>query len=521
MALSLPQPLRHRGGVAARARPGGIDRTAGGAPSSSTPTRAAARWPTTSPTAYQLRLRVRRAVGVRRHRGGQPSGRRRPRQRRWSQPVLRPTSSSRPRYEPRRARACSIGKRKNTRVLEAPAARPRRAATCARSPAGSSCRSRTASSPAATTWRVVTGRQPTDEQWRDAELAWRMCGHVKSNAIVLVKDGQAVGIGAGQQNRVDAGQLAAEKAAGRAKGGAARQRRASSRSADGLDAAAAGRRRRGGPAGGLDARRGGHRRGRRARPRHGVHRRTALPALSRSDHRSTAPRWLADGHERELAGARSSELPRRGGSRAGSGHRSSSATTRPARPTSASSTRTAPSSASRSLRQHLPADARRPRCTRSSTGSTPTTAVDAYLVQVPVARKGLDDGGRPARGRPRQGRRRAAPGQPRPAGDGESPGRCPCTPAGIQALLVHYDVPIEGRHVVDRRPGPHHRPSAGAAARAQAPQRQRRGDRGAHRRARPGRLHPPGRRRGRRGRRGRVWSRPTWSSRARRWSARA
>ena len=69
-------------------------------------------------------------------------------------------------------------------------------------------------------WRVVTKAQPTDEQWRDAELAWRIVGHVKSNAIVLVNNGQAVGIGAGQQNRVESGQIAASKAAGRAKGGA-------------------------------------------------------------------------------------------------------------------------------------------------------------------------------------------------------------------------------------------------------------------------------------------------------------
>jgi phosphoribosylaminoimidazolecarboxamide formyltransferase/IMP cyclohydrolase len=69
-------------------------------------------------------------------------------------------------------------------------------------------------------WRVVTKAAPTEAQWRDAELAWRLCGHVKSNAIVLVKDGQAVGIGAGQQKRVDSGEIAARKAAGRAAGGA-------------------------------------------------------------------------------------------------------------------------------------------------------------------------------------------------------------------------------------------------------------------------------------------------------------
>jgi len=69
-------------------------------------------------------------------------------------------------------------------------------------------------------WRVVTARQPTEAQWADAELAWRLVGWVKSNAIVLVKDRTAWGIGAGQQNRVESGQLAATKAAGRAAGGA-------------------------------------------------------------------------------------------------------------------------------------------------------------------------------------------------------------------------------------------------------------------------------------------------------------
>ena len=69
-------------------------------------------------------------------------------------------------------------------------------------------------------WRVVSKVAPTEEQWADAELAWRVCAHVRSNAVVLVKAGQAVGIGAGQQSRVDAGESAARKAAGRAKGGA-------------------------------------------------------------------------------------------------------------------------------------------------------------------------------------------------------------------------------------------------------------------------------------------------------------
>ena len=70
------------------------------------------------------------------------------------------------------------------------------------------------------TWQVVTERVPTDEQWVDLELAWRVAARVGSNCIVLAKDRQAVGIGAGQQNRRDAGRIAAEKADGRAAGGA-------------------------------------------------------------------------------------------------------------------------------------------------------------------------------------------------------------------------------------------------------------------------------------------------------------
>jgi phosphoribosylaminoimidazolecarboxamide formyltransferase/IMP cyclohydrolase len=70
-------------------------------------------------------------------------------------------------------------------------------------------------------WRVATKVAPSAEQWRDLELAWRICAFVKSNAITLVANGQAVGIGAGQQNRVDSAELAVKKAAGRAKGGAA------------------------------------------------------------------------------------------------------------------------------------------------------------------------------------------------------------------------------------------------------------------------------------------------------------
>jgi phosphoribosylaminoimidazolecarboxamide formyltransferase/IMP cyclohydrolase len=88
-----------------------------------------------------------------------------------------------------------------------------------------------------TNWRVVTERAPSEAEWVDLELAWKVCARVTSNTIVLVKDGQAVGIGAGQQNRRDAGRIAAEKAAGRARGGACASD-AFFPFRDGLDAAA-------------------------------------------------------------------------------------------------------------------------------------------------------------------------------------------------------------------------------------------------------------------------------------------
>ena len=86
-------------------------------------------------------------------------------------------------------------------------------------------------------WTVVTDRSPTEQEMEDLVFAWRVAARVTSNTIVLVKDAQAVGIGAGQQNRRDAGQIAAEKADGRAVGGACASD-AFFPFRDGLDAAA-------------------------------------------------------------------------------------------------------------------------------------------------------------------------------------------------------------------------------------------------------------------------------------------
>jgi phosphoribosylaminoimidazolecarboxamide formyltransferase/IMP cyclohydrolase len=63
-----------------------------------------------------------------------------------------------------------------------------------------------------TKWKVVTRRQPTDVEWRDLRFAWAAVGAVKSNAILLVREEAAIGIGAGQTSRVDASFLAIHKA---------------------------------------------------------------------------------------------------------------------------------------------------------------------------------------------------------------------------------------------------------------------------------------------------------------------
>ncbi|MDG4904859.1 bifunctional phosphoribosylaminoimidazolecarboxamide formyltransferase/IMP cyclohydrolase [Mesorhizobium sp. WSM4898] len=60
--------------------------------------------------------------------------------------------------------------------------------------------------------RVVTKRAPTPAEMADLKFAFRVAKHVKSNAIVYVKDGSTVGIGAGQMSRVDSSRIAARKA---------------------------------------------------------------------------------------------------------------------------------------------------------------------------------------------------------------------------------------------------------------------------------------------------------------------
>ena len=129
------------------------------------------------------------------------------------------------------------------------------------------------------TWKVVTQVAPTDAQLDELAFAWQVCASVSSNAIVLTNDRQAVGIGAGQQNRVDSARIAAEprRRAGRRWCGRQRcvlpvprrLRRVRRR-----------RRRGRHPARREHERRRVDRRRRRARHRHGVHRRAPLPSLT-------------------------------------------------------------------------------------------------------------------------------------------------------------------------------------------------------------------------------------------------
>ena len=67
-------------------------------------------------------------------------------------------------------------------------------------------------------WQVVSERQPTSSEWNDLRFAWKLVRHVRSNAITVARDGQSLGIGAGQMNRVGSARLALEAAGDKARG---------------------------------------------------------------------------------------------------------------------------------------------------------------------------------------------------------------------------------------------------------------------------------------------------------------
>ena len=65
---------------------------------------------------------------------------------------------------------------------------------------------------------VASVRQPDEDEWRQLLIAWRVCRHVKSNAVVIVQDRMAVGVGAGQMSRVESSELAVARAGDRTVG---------------------------------------------------------------------------------------------------------------------------------------------------------------------------------------------------------------------------------------------------------------------------------------------------------------
>jgi phosphoribosylaminoimidazolecarboxamide formyltransferase/IMP cyclohydrolase len=113
----------------------------------------------------------------------------------------------------------ALATRKGLRVVEAPSpggggleVRPIRG--------GALVQDRDAPDEVRSAFEVVSAREPTEDEWRDLEIAWIVAARVRSNAIVLVRDGATVGVGAGQMSRVDASWLAVRKAGDRAKGSA-------------------------------------------------------------------------------------------------------------------------------------------------------------------------------------------------------------------------------------------------------------------------------------------------------------
>ncbi len=105
-----------------------------------------------------------------------------------------------------------LGRKKNLRVLEGRASWPAGALDFKRVRGGVLVQDRPSIDASLQSWNVVTKRAPTNAERDDLLFAWRAVASVKSNAIVLARDGATIGIGAGQMSRVDASFLAVHKA---------------------------------------------------------------------------------------------------------------------------------------------------------------------------------------------------------------------------------------------------------------------------------------------------------------------
>jgi len=105
-----------------------------------------------------------------------------------------------------------LGRKKNLRVLEGEARWPSRSFDYKRVRGGVLVQERAPTTIDMTGWEVPTARKPTEQELADLLFAWRSAAAVKSNAIVLARDGATIGIGAGQMSRVDAAFMAVHKA---------------------------------------------------------------------------------------------------------------------------------------------------------------------------------------------------------------------------------------------------------------------------------------------------------------------
>ena len=105
-----------------------------------------------------------------------------------------------------------LGRKRNLRVLQGTATWPNRSFDYKRVRGGVLVQERAPTVIDTTGWTTPTKRQPTAQELEDLLFAWRAVAAVKSNAIVLARDGATIGIGAGQMSRVDAAFMAVHKA---------------------------------------------------------------------------------------------------------------------------------------------------------------------------------------------------------------------------------------------------------------------------------------------------------------------
>ncbi len=105
-----------------------------------------------------------------------------------------------------------LGKKKNLRAVELPTTRGQGGLDFKRVRGGILLQDRFVPEMSDAEWKVATARQPTEAEWTDLRFAWGAVATVKSNAVLLARNEQTIGIGAGQMSRVDSSFMAVHKA---------------------------------------------------------------------------------------------------------------------------------------------------------------------------------------------------------------------------------------------------------------------------------------------------------------------